>query len=507
MPSITAVRGRRRGGLRSLLAGTPAAATAADARLPVPSPEDRHLLSRFSYGVTPDLVTESADAGGAMSWFLDQLAASDSSDDRAEGIGDWWPNLSWTPQRKWEAHESGELTGYDQDTDFQRWTLMKRMTAGRQVREVMAEFWSNLLHVPTPLHKVFPQRVGYDDTIRMHALGNFEELLIAAVTHPAMLCYLDNDRSTAEAPNENLGREVLELHTVGRDARYTEDDVLASTRILTGWTVDKDVTWEPYYSAEDHYVGPVQVLEFSDDNDSSDGQGLTNRYLAYLAQHPSTANRVAQRLAVRFVSDEPSAGLVSDLADVFMSSGTDITETLTALVQHPEFAQAAGAKLRTPSEDLVATYRVLQIEVLKPNDDGDVGHMILGQCNTMGQRPFDWATPDGFPDVADAWASAGRMIGSWTIHRNSSAGRPASGAAYQPEDYWYGELPVVFEEMVDRVCRRLLAQDSTAVLRKVARKAVDADRDELITEDHKVVRFRIPELLLCLLDTPTHMSR
>ena len=210
-------------------------------------------------------------------------------------------------------------------------------------------------------------RHGYDALIRKHALGRFDQMLQAAIIHPTMLTYLDADvsmvvRSSAgvvELINENLGRELLELHTVGRTAGYTESMVKDSAYILTGWTIDRMRTWARSYEPNIHYTGPVSVLEFSSPNDQRDGRQVLRNYLQYLAHHPATAQRIARKLAVRFVSDTPSQRLVDHLATVFQNSGTDIKTTLRALVRDREFKGSAGDKVRTPTDDMAATVRAL----------------------------------------------------------------------------------------------------------------------------------------------------
>jgi hypothetical protein len=474
----------------------------------IPSPADRNILSRFSWGITPALVRESADAGGARSWFERQLEPDSIADPIADGLVDWWPHLAWSPAEKVAADQAGELGAFGQDRDFARWTLLRRMTSNRQLLEVMTDVWGNLLYISLGA-KSFPHRPRYDATIRAHALGTYEQLLTAAVLHPCMLCFLDNDKSTKTAPNENLGRELLELHTVGRRAGYTERDVRHSMRILTGHRVYKDGTCEGFYAPEDHYVGRVHVLDFAKPNRRPDGQGVSRKYLSYLAHHESTANRIAKLLAVRFVSDNPSKELVDALAATYLESGTDIPATLRALVDSDEFAGSIGQKVRTPVEDFVNTYRTMQVTVLPPGDgDDDAATTILTSCASMGQQIFEWPRPDGFPDSGEAWSSACRMLGSWQVHKNIAGGQlPREGIVYQPVEYWVGSLPVRFRDLVDRVCRLILAKGHTGRLLRTAEKAVDAQADELITADHRVVRSRIPLLLHALLDSPDHMRR
>lgn len=490
-------------------AESPDAAPASAAVVPiVASPADRHLLSRFSYGVTQDLLADAADAG-TSAWFEDQLDPDSVADGFAGGLKAWWPHLSWTPQEMWNHDQSGDLPGWEQQDDFVRWTLLRRIYSKRQVHETMVEFWSNLLHIPAPLGKCFPHRLGYDATIRQHALGTFEEMLEAAILHPAMLCYLDNAISTFTQVNENLGREVLELHTVGREAGFTEDEVSDSAMILTGWHVDVGQTWVASYHDEDHYTEPVSVLGFESENAQQDGREMSRQYLRYLANHESTARRVAHRLAVRFVRDEPSDELVNYLAGVFTDSGTDIRTTLRALVAHDEFLSSAGGKVRTPTEDTVNTFRVLEVVVTEPTGaDSDAAHAILTSTSTMGQRPFDWPRPDGFPDSAEAWSSASRALGSWKIHKNLSKGiYPKTAVEYRPEDYWLLPMPVRFDVLVEHLSQRLLAQPATTQVIRAASKAVEVLADEYVLASGTLVRTRIPDLLIALLDTPQHMMR
>ncbi len=391
-----------------------------------------------------------------------------------------------------------------------RWSMLRRIYSQRQLHEVMTEFWLNLLHIPAPADKVaWVNRIGYDTLVRRHALGRYDELLYATTTSPSMGCYLDNAKSEAANPNENLGRELLELHTVGRLGGYDEADVLASARILTGWKVDLFDTWQPYYDKSDHYTGPVSVLNFSDPNRNPDGRDLTRRYLRYLAHHPATARRIAHRLAVRFVSDDPPADLVNRVKNAYLSSGTDIEATLRALVEHPEFDSAVGQKVRTPSEDLIATYRVLGVRATKPSGrTSDLSEAIIWQANSMGLQPFEWPTPDGPPDVNDAWTSVSRMLGSWQQHRNLAGGWwPNTAADYRPKRSFLPRLPARFDEIVDHVCRELHARPTTDELVAAACAAVGVRRWDRITEDHWVVEWQVPNLLRALLDTPRHMSR
>lgn len=200
-----------------------------------------------------------------------------------------------------------------------------------------------------------------------------------------------------ELINENLGREQLELHTVGRATGFTEDMVKDSARILTGWTIDRLRSWAYAYEPSIHFTGPVQVLDFSRANADRDGRGVLSAYLSYLAHHPATADRIARKLAVRFVSDEPSQRLVDHLAQVFLSSGTDLKATLKALVRDPEFKGSAGRKVRAPTDDLCATVRALGATIVEPSTDNSAARAIYHISSQMGQTPFGWGRPTCSP--------------------------------------------------------------------------------------------------------------
>ena len=186
-------------------------------------------------------------------------------------------------------NDSGRVGGWEVMADYQNSLLLRRMMSQRQVLETMAEFWENHFNVPVSADGVYTWRVRYGNAIRARALDSFESLLQAVSVHPAMGMYLGNAVSDKEHPNENQGRELLELHTVGLGAGYSEAMVVDSARILTGWRVDMWDTWAAFYDAGSHYTKPVRVLGFRSKNHSTDGRQVTRDYLRYLAHHPATA--------------------------------------------------------------------------------------------------------------------------------------------------------------------------------------------------------------------------
>jgi uncharacterized protein (DUF1800 family) len=468
-------------------------------------------VGRFSYGVTPALAAEVVAAGGAKAWFEQQLAPARIADPVTDALVGWYPSLSRSPEELWQRQIQEVEGGWEVMADYARWVLLRRIHAKRQLLEVMTEFWENHLHVPVWGDATFTWRSPYGSVIRKRALGRFDDLLHATITHPAMLIYLDGAVSTAAHPNENLGRELLELHTVGRGS-YDEDDVKASARILTGWAVDMWDTWAASYSTADHWRGPVQVMGFSDPNTSPDGRDLTRRYLTYLAHHPATAQRLARKLAVKFVGDNPPRSLVDELARVYLAHDTAIKPVLRALISSDAFQASVGAKVRDPGEDVVATYRVLGATLQEPPTgdarDDYAATALLWQVGALGTSPFAWPRPDGQPLDNDSWSSPSRLIASMEVHWSMS-GRwwPSAGIAYRAPVDWLPKPRIRFDLLVDHLSQQLLHRRSTAVLLRACCEATDLTPDEVITADHGLVRWNFPRLLTTFLDSPNHLTR
>lgn len=470
------------------------------------STADRHLVSRFSYGIDPTLAQAVRRAGGGAAWFERQLSPGSVADAPAAALDAWWPSLRRTPLDLWQRNTTEVEAGWEVMADYGRWLMMRQMTSTRQVHEVMTEFWTNHLHVPINGDGWFTWRKAYGDVIRKHALGRFDRMLVAAATHPAMLIYLDQAVSTKRRPNENLARELLELHTVG--LVYSEDDVKASARILTGWKVDTWKTWAASYVPGDHATGPVQVLGFSDANADADGRDLTHRYLTYLAHHPATAERLARKLAVRFVSDTPSAALVARLAKIYLDSDTDIRPVLRHLVRTTEFKESIGAKVRGPVEDVVATCRVLRARIGRPTQDSSAARALLWQAQTLGGTPHSWPRPDGAPLDNQAWSSPSRALASFSLHYTMAGGWwPRDQITWRTPAQWLPQRSLRFDQLVDHLSQQLLHRYSTAGLLQACCQATGCTPAEVITADHGLVRWGMPRLLATFLDSPAHFAR
>jgi uncharacterized protein (DUF1800 family) len=480
-----------------------------------------HLLRRTTYGVTPADIAH-VTTQGTRAWLEHQLAPSTVADPNGTLVRGLFPEAGWTIPQVYQRVNAGHLDRFSWDVMFglSEFSLAMATWSSRQLNEVMVDFWSNHLNVANPSDSVWDSRQDYDRTvIRAHALGRFSDMIVASARHPSMLNYLNQADSTKDAPNENYGRELLELHTVGIGAGYTEAMVLDSARIMTGYTLQADDArphlGEYVYDPSIHWTGKVKVLTFTHANAAADGRTVAAQYLSYLAHHPATARRIATKLAVRFVSDTPPPALVARLAATYLRYGTAIVPVLRQLFLSREFAVSAGHKVRRPYEDLVATVRTLGYFPL-PASKGSAARRagiqdLYWRADSLQQAPLAWAQPDGYPDVAGAWTAAGGLLERWNMHLGLAAGWwPDSSHINVPAARRF--LPkltptTTYGSLVDALARRLHggplpAAHAAAVLTFVGKKPADRVR----TTD-RWVTWDLVRLVALLLDTPSHQRR
>ena len=469
------------------------------------SPQSRHFQSRFTYGAGANSAKRLA-AVGAPAWFAQQLAPGSVPDKPGNKVDDWFPALGYSPQELVKRDRRGIKPGWEVMADLNRWTLMRRTMSNRQLHELMTEFWSNLLHVPIDDTDAWMFRVAYDRTIRKHAFGRFDQMLAAAIPHGAMGLFLDNAYSTKDAPNENLGRELLELHTVGV-GHFDERDVLNSSRILTGYRVELWPDLKQWYDKPSHYTGRIRVLDFTHPNKDADGRKATKAYLAYLAHHPATAKRIARRLCVRFVNDDPSADLVRTVARAYTRNDTAIVPTLQAMVAHREFGKSKNKKVKLPIEDTIGTVRALRARVTKPRSDNHFANAFLWVAKDNGQSAYDWPAPNGYPELSGAWIGPGRVLDSMDFHRSLAAGWwPSQGVRYRRYEYWLPDLPATFGDLINHVSLLLHNRKAPKAVRAALaiRTGIPLTR-RLRAEDAEEIL--VQQVLLSLLDSKNHMKR
>ena len=482
------------------VAATPAAAAAAalkaTPRYPTPLSRDPvlHLLRRASFGPTPQTVADVRQLG-IDAWLDRQLDPASVADPAGGQVVAAFPTVAMTTAQL-RARRSD---GGDAMRDLGHATIGRQICSSRQLFEVMVDFWANHLNVVNPLDGGGDVRGGYDrDVIRAHALGRFTDMLHASARHPAMLYYLNNDESDRRSVNENYGRELLELHTVGIDGGYTEVDVRQSAYVMTGRTIGDNGEFR--YEPRRHWVGPVKVLGFSHPNGKgADGLAIGDAYLTYLATHPATANSIARKLAVRFVCDTPPPAFVARLAKQYLASGTAIVPVLRVMFRSLEFWIASGLKTRRPLENLVASARLLGVAGADPDALGTLYEL----ADRLGQAPLAWRPPNGYPDVAGAWDSAHVMLGTWNSHRTLVRG--VQGVASTRPEQLVANRPATTAGYVDALASRLVFQplsagERAALLRFLG--AGDGGRPADAT-----LGGRLPQLAPLLLDTVYHALR
>jgi uncharacterized protein (DUF1800 family) len=302
--------------------------------------------------------------------------------------------------------------------------------------ERLVQFWENHFAVSADKQPIGAIAGLYrDEAIRPHVTGNFRALLTAATRHPAMLLYLDNGQSIGpNSPvgrrasrnrkrnaglNENLAREILELHTLGVDGGYTQDDVIALSKALTGWSVggagagdrmgamlrrfggntDAGAPGEFTFRAGVHEPGSKRILG---QRFREGGVDEAEAVLGFLAGQPQTARFIATKLARHFVADEPPPGLVDRLAKTWLDNDGALTPVYRALIHAPESWAGTLTKFKTPQDYLISAFRALGTREPPEN--------IVALATQLGQRPLTPGSPAGWPDIADHWNAGDALL-------------------------------------------------------------------------------------------------
>ena len=313
----------------------------------------------------------------------------------------------------------------------------------------MTEFWFNHFNVFVGKGSVRPFVGHYVvHAIRPHALGHFEDLLLATAQHPAMLAYLDQVRSQAEtaapayganntpagkAPrglNENYAREVMELHTLGVGGGYTQADVRALARILTGWTIDPQSASGFRFAARRHDTGTKVFLGQTFAN-AGEQEGL--RALHLLAMQPATAHRISLRLAQWFVADEPPTALVEHLTQRYLATQGDIHAVMQTLIESPETWAPENQLFKTPMD-----YACSVLSVLGPGDHPAQMRQAQGFLRNAGQALHGWITPDGYGTSAATWLSPEALTRrvDFAVQVGRAVPQPQALAPWLPAQTW-----------------------------------------------------------------------
>ena len=465
----------------------------------------REIVNRLTFGPRPGDYQRVREIG-VDRWVGEQLDPDEIHDEKAEQFLSRYPSLfedETTLARTYGA--PGDLRkagGTMPDTaairaanrvsnqsivELREAKVARAVLSERQLREVMVDFWENHFSIFADKGADKYMLVDYDDYVRAHALGRFRTLLGAVAHSPAMLYYLDNWTSRADSDhitlaevnaynkrgaayhpavrhgrglNENYGRELLELHTLGVDGGYTQQDVIAAARILTGWTIrDPNHVGTFYFNpgmhdaAEKHFLGH--------DFPAGHGEDEGERLLDIIARQPATAHFIALKLCRRFVSDSPSTDLVRRAADTFTRTDGDIAEVMRTIIGSPEFfaLPTYRAKVKSPFEVVVSTLRALDATP-------DTLQRDVQAVARLGEPLWGHLAPDGYPETGDEWLNTGSILNRINFGIQAASGQlPGASIATWPDAGALATAPR--DVQVDSVVSVLFGGDVSPQTRKV----------------------------------------
>jgi uncharacterized protein (DUF1800 family) len=369
------------------------------------------LIAATRFGFAARAGDLPAIAGDPRGWTLRQLAL------RAPPLSGTLPSAAAMVTLEFEARRDKREEGAKREFNEKVKAVYLQEIAARigaaatsdaPLLERMTHFWSNHFTVSILRPAIRGFAAAFErEAIRPHVTGRFADMVLAVVRHPAMLLYLDNAISVGPASmvgrrrdkglNENLGRELLELHTLGVDGGYMQKDVEALARILTGWSVAQLRDPNPgtfMFRERIHEPGPKTLLGRSF---AEAGQGEAEAAIMMLAVHPATAKHVATKLARHFIADDPPKDSIERIARVFRDTSGDLRQVTAAVIKEDAAWRAPFAKMRTPGELVIAACRVTGFT---PPPE-----MLVNSLRQLDQMPFFAPSPAGWPDAAANWVS------------------------------------------------------------------------------------------------------
>src|SRR6266550_4492607 len=412
-----------------------------------------HALNRLAYGARPG-EADSVARIGVMRWIERQLDGDHLPDprlaarerefkildyDRADLAGRYRDAVRERQRMQREMGDSFPLSNRrggqgvrsapmrefrELGGELQQLAIVRAALSERQLREVMVDFWTNHFNVFVGKGAdrfLLPSHI--EETIRPRALGRFEDLLIATARSPAMLFYLDNAQSVAPGSsppgplsalrrggtgvrrgiNENYARELMELHTLGVDGGYTQQDVINVARMFTGWSIERPDRGAGFVFHDwAHDQGDKVVLG---QKFKSDGEDEGIRLLKFLANQHATMHHVSAKLCARFVADEPPDGCVDAAVAAWQETHGDIRAVLRAIFTSPDFwtPQVVRAKVKTPFEFVVSAVRAAGVE---PDDTPRLAQMVARLGEPLYQQP----APTGYAETEAHWVNSGALL-------------------------------------------------------------------------------------------------
>ena len=383
------------------------------------NPELR-LVRRVTLGLTTQEAQRATALGyeAYLEYQLDDAAINDSAVENYVAAN--YPTLSQPPH---DLRAAYSMTTSMVSNPLVEATLFRSLYSQRQLNQRMVEFWTDHFNIWIGKADILYLKGNDDrDVVRAHALGKFPDMLRASAHSPAMLQMLDNSSSRGDgklpkSPNQNYARELMELHTLGVNGGYTQTDVLEVARCFTGWSMETDSKSPAYgtfkYVPQYHDNGAKTVLGHvipaTGAKDAGGGIADGEQVLDILAKHPSTALFIAGKMTRWLLRSDPSPALVQSIAKVYMDSGGDIKEMIRAILS-VELLMEAPAKYKRPYHLLVSAVRATDPTLT------NTAHWLASlrsQTDALGQTPFEWQAPNGYPDALGYWA--GLILPRWNF--------------------------------------------------------------------------------------------
>jgi uncharacterized protein (DUF1800 family) len=379
------------------------------------------VANRLTFGVTPE-IQAAMDNLGVSGWIEQQLEwgfAEPATEARLSGFR----TLAASRQ---QAYNIARETNDPVTEELVHSNVIRARYSQHQLFEMMAHFWMDHFNIRIDDGNWRHLHIDYqENVIRPNAMGRFEDLLMATAESPAMLYYLDNVRSNANSSrgvNENYGRELLELHTLGIDPAgnkiYTEQDVSAAAHIMSGWSAVTDRNASDFsdfvYRSNYHWTPTVTVLGGGFSSAGRSEKAAGNGLIGYLAHHPTTARHIAYKLIRRFVTDTPPEALIASTAAIYLANDTALAPTLRHIFRSAAFADSEGMKLRRPFELVIASLRSLG-SVVPEGPLTDAASTLYSRLRDLNHVPWRWEQPDGYADDADSWLSADGLLERWAF--------------------------------------------------------------------------------------------
>ncbi len=504
-------------------------------------------LSRMSFGIRHGDMDAFLALGGTdderLQAYVNQQLNPDSIDDsdfetRYNAAG--FETLHKTHEQLYADHIASNPYDSNDDTYWEWYskpayelvdaTILRAVFSKKQLVEVLADFWHNHFNIFFWQDDGVPLLVSYNrDVLRANLLGNFRQMLEAVAKHPSMLYYLNQNNSSDAGPNENFARELFELHTLGaenylgvrdpnsveKDAGgiaigYVDNDVYEAARCLTGWRIDDDLgEWEDgiektgnfiYFKPWHDRFNKLVLGRYieADQPDMKDGMDV----LDLLANHPGTARHIARKLCRRFIADVPPDSVVQAAAATFMefrSAPDQLKRVMETILLSSEFKQSWGNKIKRPQEAAYSMMRALNSDFTR------VPSGISWLIGMMGQPIFERRSPDGYPDVKEAWANSMSILYRWNMAVGIADNWMDDDQGRTMQTNVYGQTPVeirtangLADFWIPRLLGRTISDEGRAAIAAVMAQEYGAD--ETLPDDH--VQYVLPAMVEVILMSP-----